>query len=214
MQRRLLNPIIMASLISAASLPTLSPLSTFIESSSAKLPISALPLEVLHNLRYQHGWTDLLLHPTSSSYLDPSTPSNLDIHSSDEDQENLTPNSLPPPLHLTPVPLLSGLPPRPIYTHPDHQAHLLAHDFLDTLTPQREWVLPVSIAEKWTLRRFCAVFDSLPERAPLQGAAGTGYEHQDAKRVLLAMVGHQGKGGDGTVVYYIMQEGEVKPRQN
>jgi tRNA-splicing endonuclease subunit Sen15, fungi type len=38
--------------------------------------------------------------------------------------------------------------------------------------------------------------------------------HQDAKRVLLAMKAHQGMGGDGTIVYYIVQEGEVKPRQN
>jgi tRNA-splicing endonuclease subunit Sen15, fungi type len=38
--------------------------------------------------------------------------------------------------------------------------------------------------------------------------------HQDAKRVLLAMKAHEGMGGDGTVVYYIVQEGEVKPRQN
>lgn len=39
-------------------------------------------------------------------------------------------------------------------------------------------------------------------------------QHQDAKRVLLAMKAHEGRGGDGTIVYYIVQEGEVKPRQN
>lgn len=33
------------------------------------------------------------------------------------------------------------------------------------------------------------------------------------KRLLLAMV-DKGMGGDGTVVYYIVQEGDVKPRQN
>jgi hypothetical protein len=70
----------------------------------------------------------------------------------------------------------------------------------------------MNIGEKWTLNRFCAVFDALPARAPLQGAGV--HAQQDAKRVLLAMVSHQGKGGDGTVVYYIMQEGDVKPRQN
>ncbi len=46
------------------------------------------------------------------------------------------------------------------------------------------------------------------------GGEGEGVQHQDAKRVLLAMKAHEGKGGDGTVVYYIVQEGEVKPRQN
>ena len=40
------------------------------------------------------------------------------------------------------------------------------------------------------------------------------HEHKDQKRVLLGMRAHDGVGGDGTVVYYIMQEGEVKPRQN
>lgn len=33
------------------------------------------------------------------------------------------------------------------------------------------------------------------------------------KRLLLAMV-DKGMGGDGTVVYYVVQEGAVKPRQN
>lgn len=70
----------------------------------------------------------------------------------------------------------------------------------------------MNIGEKWTLKRFCTVFDALPPRAVLLGAGSHG--HQDAKRVLLAMVSHQGKGGDGTIVYYLMQEGEVKPRQN
>lgn len=50
-----------------------------------------------------------------------------------------------------------------------------------------------------------------------RGSHGSGVKvvrHQDAKRVLLAMKAHDGLGGDGTVVYYIVQEGEVKPRQN
>ncbi|KKK25644.1 hypothetical protein AOCH_005617 [Aspergillus ochraceoroseus] len=33
------------------------------------------------------------------------------------------------------------------------------------------------------------------------------------KRLLLAMI-DKGMGGDGTVVYYVVQEGAVKPRQN
>ncbi len=194
----------MATSSAAAALPTPSALSSFIDVSSAKLPTNALPLEVLHNLRYQHGWSDLALHQSSSSFLDTSALESLELLS-----HTPTPETLHPP----PVPLLSGLPPRPIYTHPDYQAHLLAHNLIDTdPPPQQEWVLPVSIGEKWTLRRFCAVFDSLPERTLLQGAAS--YRHKDPKRVLLAMVSHQGKGGDGTVVYYIMQEGDVKPRQN
>ncbi|EXJ71284.1 uncharacterized protein A1O5_05090 [Cladophialophora psammophila CBS 110553] len=44
--------------------------------------------------------------------------------------------------------------------------------------------------------------------------AGALHEHKDTKRVLFGMRAREGGGGDGTVVYYIMQEGEVKPRQN
>lgn len=101
------------------------------------------------------------------------------------------------------------------------------------LAVQREFVLPLALGEKWTLRRFCGVFDSLPHREVLRihpdsgsggtrnaaanGSTPTGgrvYEHKDQKRVLLGMRASEGSGGDGTVVYYIMQEGEVKPRQN
>ena len=50
--------------------------------------------------------------------------------------------------------------------------------------------------------------------AKLRASKPITVEQQDAKRVLLAMKAHDGMGGDGTVVYYIVQEGEVKPRQN
>lgn len=84
--------------------------------------------------------------------------------------------------------------------------------------------MPTTLAKKWTLRELCAVFDSLPQRPRrvIRGAR-TGaeteaetvaVEHQDVKRVLMAMKAHEGLGGDGTVMYYIVQEGEVKPRQN
>ena len=102
-----------------------------------------------------------------------------------------------------------------------------------------EWILPLSIGEKWTLRRFAEVFDALPEREPLDWvqegqihpqthsshkAVGLGngeitggktsLQYQDSKRVLMAMLAHAGMGGDGTITYYVMQEGNVKPRQN
>lgn len=70
----------------------------------------------------------------------------------------------------------------------------------------------MSIGEKWTLKRFSAIFDFLPEREAVEGF--NGFRHRDSRRVLLGMLGHNGMGGDGTVVYYIMQEGDVKPRQN
>ena len=94
----------------------------------------------------------------------------------------------------------------------------------------------MSLGEKWTLKKFCAVFDALPAREALEvavandddgggaagaagaacaaGAAGIDLDWKDAKRVLMGMLSTNGMGGDGTIVYYIMQEGEVKPRQN
>lgn len=81
---------------------------------------------------------------------------------------------------------------------------------------ETEWVLPIALGEKWTLRRFAEVFDSLPDREPLMwmNLEENREPHRDAKRVLLAMLSHAGSGGDGTFVYYVMQEGDVKPRQN
>lgn len=87
---------------------------------------------------------------------------------------------------------------------------------------QREWVLPVSLAERWSLKQFSWVFDGLPARDSIKiskessdgEASGLEFTWQDNKRVLLGMLAHNGMGGDGTISYYIMQEGEVKPRQN
>jgi tRNA-splicing endonuclease subunit Sen15 len=189
------------------SLPGPSALTSLFDSASATLPVNALPLEVLHNLRFQHSWTNIQVHPSKSSSIDAAVLNTL------TQNDPLTHSTASETLHPPPVPLLSGIPPRPIYTHPDFQAHLLANSLTDgDISAQHEWILPMNIGEKWTLNRFCAVFDALPARAPLQGAGV--HAQQDAKRVLLAMVSHQGKGGDGTVVYYIMQEGDVKPRQN
>jgi len=139
-----------------------------------------------------------------------------------------------------------------MYIHPDLQKRILRQSISENrIERQREWVLPQSIGEKWTLKRFCQIFDELPEREPVQiradeaetvevdakavsdgGQQGTaagstngangavhspgsaGFEWKDSKRVVLGMLAHNGMGGDGTVAYYIMQEGEVKPRQH
>lgn len=78
-----------------------------------------------------------------------------------------------------------------------------------------------------------AVFDSLPdsdEEGPdvseIEGSkaealaeyyqrrkSARGTKEWGGKRLLLAMV-DKGMGGDGTVAYYVVQEGAVKPRQN
>lgn len=87
---------------------------------------------------------------------------------------------------------------------------------------EREWVLPTHLSEKWSLRRFAEVFDSIEavpdgkedldedgkeEELNEVGKHWRGMTRQ--KRVLLATL-HD----DSTVVYYIMHDGIVKPRQN
>ncbi|KAI0910276.1 tRNA-splicing endonuclease subunit Sen15 [Ustulina deusta] len=135
-----------------------------------------LAATVLDNLRYQHDWTELrvLTHsPTNSK-----------------------------PLMR---PMVSGLPPRRLYVHPDDQIAMLKSSAIPDGkifdTPEVEWVLPTHISEKWTLKAFAAVFDSLP----LQLSA----QPERPKRIVLATI-HS----DSTIVYYILHDGIVKPRQN
>lgn len=98
-------------------------------------------------------------------------------------------------------PLIRGLPPRRLYIHPDDQIAALADEQATGMqsmqTPEPEWVLAVHPEEKWSLASFAAVFDSIAEK-PSHG-----------KRIVLATVHN-----DSTVVYYLMHEGMVKPRQN
>ena len=83
------------------------------------------------------------------------------------------------------------------------------------LQPQREWVLPIRLREKWSLRKLAEVFDAL-EEVPVgsgdnwenENGKGTG-KRRGEKRLLMAIVGD-----DSTVVYYIVHDGIVKPRQN
>ena len=89
-------------------------------------------------------------------------------------------------------------------------------------------MLPTQLTEKWSLRRFAEVFDAvgeLPERPEGvdggegverkdvrdegQKSRGKGEKRRGGKRVLLATVND-----DSTIVYYIVHDGIVKPRQN
>lgn len=217
----------------ATSPPSPSALTTLL--SSVDTPQDALPLQILYNLRHMHQWSQLSLHTFETST-------------------------------LTPVTLLSGVPPHHIYIHPDKQAYMIEHNITESDLPiDREWVLPIALGEKWTLKRFAGVFESLPDQHEsatgrdvkaatvedagrelehvalrevksnrLNGEHGavdgdaTNWSHDESldpnnaskmpkfggQRILLAMVTQGLMGGDGTVVYYFMGEGEVKPRQN
>lgn len=182
--------------------PQLSAVDTLIASSSIKSPRQALALEIQHNLQYQHSWRDLRIHALSDIKPEASL-----------DSETLQDNPSSPGESEDEIWLISGLPPRHSYIHPDLQAYLLRHKIAEReLDVQREWVLPLSIGETFTLRQFARVFGRLPSRTETNVAVD--FRWRDTKRVLLGMLAHNGMGGDGTIAYYIMQEGEVKPRQN
>lgn len=155
-----------------------------------------LTTQILHNLQYQHSWSSLTVHTHSPLSSEP-----------------------------LPRPIISGLPPRRAYIHPDEQAAIIKaeHDTAKKLEqpPEREWVLPTHIQETWTLARFAEVFNALSVVPPGESEQEVldaddekpvGHQWQGEnrhKRLLLAT-----QDGDSTVTFYIMHEGIVKPRQN
>lgn len=88
---------------------------------------------------------------------------------------------------------------------------------------EREWVLPTHLLEKWSLRQFAEVFDAITIDPPefiahkdgLQRSSNSVPQKTSArarrgvKMLLLATAGD-----DSTVVYYVVHDGIVKPRQN
>ncbi|KAJ9630820.1 hypothetical protein H2203_001345 [Taxawa tesnikishii (nom. ined.)] len=117
--------------------------------------------------------------------------------------------------------MISGLPPQRLYIHPDEQIALLQAQKaaggtgMGEVKPEREWVLPSHLREKWSLARFGEIFDGIgmvpPEDAQEDDSTQSAEkdEWRTTKRVLLATLDD-----DSTVVYYIVHDGIVKPRQN
>ena len=178
--------------------PTVSDLTNFIESQCQSEPVAdisdhqALALQVMYDLQYQHDWSALDVHSQTST-----SASNA--------------ASLPRPL-------ISGLPAHHIYIHPDDQVDILKQGITEKDVPvDREWVLPTQLREKWTLRRFAEVFDAIDETPPGAQARSTATANQNqyqrarkrGKRILMAVVND-----DSTIVYYIVHDGIIKPRQN
>ena len=105
--------------------------------------------------------------------------------------------------------------------HPDDQVEEVTRRMREEdARVEREWVLPTRLREKWTLRRFAEIFDAVGEEPPIVEGEDDGGEDEASsvtekkgrrggKRVLLATMAE-----DSTVVYYIMHNGIVKPRQN
>jgi tRNA-splicing endonuclease subunit Sen15 len=198
-------PTIMAPAATTNELTPASAIQESINNSKASLDdaphpayLRHLATQILHNLQYQHSWTALTIHTHS-------------------------------PLTSLPLarPLISGLPPKRVYIHPDEQAAVIKveHDTGKKIeqTPEREWVLPTHIIEKWTLSGFAQVFGALSVVPPGENGTDDVDDDDDDKQ----SVGHQWQGEnrqkrlllatldeDSTVTYYIMHDGIVKPRQN
>lgn len=152
-----------------------------------------LATTVLYNLQHQQDWCDLFIHTMSP----------------------VTGEALARPM-------ISGLPPRRAYVHPDEQAEILKreHETGEVVqqAAEQEWVLPTHLAEKWSLRQFADIFNSigtlppsgdLPQSDSSSETVSKWRGHNRQKRVLLATL-HD----DSTIVYYIVHDGIVKPRQN
>lgn len=166
---------------------------------------------VRNNLENQQDWTQLQTHDDE-----------------DEDEDDGNSRDEPGGKRI----LLSGLPPRRVYIHPDEQIELmraeraLGNGRRIVQPPEYEWVLPVHLTETPSISQFAAVFDSIaalpPAAVRAEAASPAGGEGEETaaqwkkwrnakrgKRLLLAIVQD-----DSTVVYYVMQDGIVKPRQN
>ncbi|KAJ5746430.1 hypothetical protein N7520_011612 [Penicillium odoratum] len=191
-----------------------------VSASASGNPFSATTIQVLHNLQHQHLWTSLQIHDTTASQ-------HAKVSASSSSSED---SGVPP--------LISGVPPHRVYTHPDEQLYMLGKGLReDDLRPERLFVIPTAQGQSWSLRRIASAFDAMggiqivedgEERETPKVDAEKAqklddyYEKREeamatkewgAQRLLLAMV-DKGMGGEGTVVYYVVQEGEVKPRQN
>lgn len=182
--------------------PATAPLQSFVlrpadDESTTHLPNElSLARQIVHNLQFQHYWKELQVHTHS-----PITDAPL------------------------PRPMVSGLAPQRLYVHPDEQVELLKQADLrkkagesSTLEvkaeAEREWILPTRLNEKWTLRRLAEIFDAISMVPPESVASHTGQARsvnpwRTTKRALLGTVD-----SDSTVVYYIVHDGVVKPRQN
>ena len=155
-------------------------------------------VSIVHkNLQHQADWSDLRIHSSSD----------------------------------LPRPLISGTPPEPIYVDPDGSGVASGSGGGDAKKVDREWVLPVDLREKWSVRQWAAVFDSIPAEPPGHAGSDQGSECSEAgvslggsgptpplqegsgqqrkKRLVMGIVS-----SDSTVVYYIVHDGIVKPRQN
>ncbi|RPA85073.1 hypothetical protein BJ508DRAFT_412215 [Ascobolus immersus RN42] len=111
------------------------------------------------------------------------------------------------PSKRLPRAMISGIPPTNLYAELEDPGQKKEKKVDKKI--RREWVLPSSLRENWTLRKWAEVFDLLGDLPPGENGEGDCDEKVEKKRILMGIVG-----GDGTVVFYFVHDGIVKPRQN
>jgi len=186
--------------------------------------VQNLALQIAHNLRFQQGWTDLHVHFRVSSEGRRGSAAAL---------PRPVISGLPPQrLYVHPDEQIEVL----------QQQRREGKAGWPDLATEREWVLPSQLRESWSLRRFADVFDALsivptrgdgrelfnlPGGVQADGSSSSGsvsrsesegssseqepnpWRMKHPKRLLLATLDD-----DSSVVYYIVHDGIVKPRQN
>lgn len=107
--------------------------------------------------------------------------------------------------------MISGIPPTNLYAEVEEAGKKKQETNTPIKKIRREWVLPSSLRENWTLRKWAEVFDLIGALPPGENGEGEMDEEVEGKkkRMLMGIVG-----GDGTVVHYFVHDGIVKPRQN
>ncbi|CAI7598635.1 unnamed protein product [Penicillium glandicola] len=215
----------MADIKEVTNRPNASAITERIAEKGYNYPHLATSAQIQHNLEHQHLWTSIIGEVISGQAEDPNT---------------LNKDPRQPPQE--PIPLLSGYPPHRVYTHPDEQLYMLENGIReDDLEPERmfvgqSWTLRHMAAVFDRLPEFKQKAEE-HDRSVDPTSMQPGSEDPDptkaeklaqyydkkekarltkewgSQRFLLAMV-DKGMGGDGTVAYYVVHEGDVKPRQN
>ncbi|KAH8422691.1 uncharacterized protein LDX57_000445 [Aspergillus melleus] len=208
---------------SSPAIPKPSALTSLIAASASPNPLSASTIQILHNLQHQHLWTSLKVHdiPIPASTQDASStlflisgipPHRVYTHPDEqlymlqkglrEDDVELERMFVLPTVHgqswslrkLAAV--FDSLPDSDTAQEEAAAAAAALGDDSEERAGSQNGDKAAQLAEYYDYR----------QKARQTGEWGT-------KRLLLAMV-DKSMGGDGTVVYYVVQEGAVKPRQN
>ncbi|KAJ5130938.1 tRNA-splicing endonuclease subunit Sen15 [Penicillium bovifimosum] len=208
--------------------PNASALTSHIADKGHEAPHLAAAAQVQHNLQYQHLWTSIVGYTISGEA------ENTNTSGQDPQRPPQTPIAL---LSGYPPHRVYTHPDEQLYMLENGIRE-------DDLEPERMFVVPLVQGQSWTLRHMAAVFDRLREFElkveEHDRSVDTRTKHEEetdsdmaeklaryykkkeqarltaewgSQRLLIAMV-DKGMGGDGTVAYYVLHEGEVKPRQN